>query len=120
MFGMTKSFYYLPIPEKVPFIFERAVQIFFWPMNSLDQLLFEAPWPCGPLDTEFSGRAKWDKETSRVGRTAQGSDWGTSVGNFPLGTSRWELPLGSDLIFGFRKRKQMSHSIPEQAANLRF
>lgn len=48
-FGMSKSFLYLPISSETPVAIERIVQIIFMPVNVLDQQIFGAPWPGGPL-----------------------------------------------------------------------
>ena len=47
------SFYYLPMGS--PNMLEYSVQLFFTPLNELDQMITGAPFPAGLLDYGLSG-----------------------------------------------------------------
>lgn len=53
-FGDTEWFHYFPVKYEIPFWIERAVQIFYAPMNFIDRKLFGAPPPGGMIDRSFS------------------------------------------------------------------
>jgi hypothetical protein len=53
-YGETHLFHYLPFRMQDPFIFERAVQIFYYPLNWLDQQATGAPRPGGEYTKSFS------------------------------------------------------------------